>query len=184
MGLFGRLLNIITFGRYGEKKSVKPKEEARPLPKVQVNELQNKELPPEMPPEPYEADKFTEDVLGTDYINEQNKERFDKFRERQKARTQGKKVITAAKRVKLEKAATPKEVIKTNKYTTQSELINSKFEIYRNLILKHINSNQLVQDIYQSGILDNRIVAYIYISGTMRWKSGLQKMDEHVIDML
>lgn len=54
-----------------------------------------------------------------------------------------------------------KRVIQTGYYGSEESLTNSKYEIYRNFILKAIKDDKVVQEIYRSGILDEHIVCFL-----------------------
>lgn len=64
------------------------------------------------------------------------------------------------------------KVITTRFYGTKEDLINNKFDIYRNIIMGAIKEDSIANLVYSNGILKQRIVAYLRIIGTITDKRG------------
>lgn len=66
-------------------------------------------------------------------------------------------------------------IIETGLINSEQELKEQEYNIYRNLILKNIQNEEVVQRIFQSHILDDRIVGKIRLQGFVSDYDGRNK---------
>jgi hypothetical protein len=124
----------------------------------------NERYLPEMPKTPEQKQRLLEEVKKEEEIKN-----IEKFKERNRQTKSRFRLITeSTKRDWETKLNERRLVISTGVYKSYESLLNNKYTIYRDIIMGAIKgddekSKKLVQDIYQSGILDEHIVAVLRV---------------------
>lgn len=167
MGFWDWVKSVFGFGK---KEEEKPEEEIQK--KVDIRDIKEEgETNIKIPKEK----KITkEDIESLKDKKEESK--GDQFEKRQKDRVKGKEVLTKELKEDIEEQVNPRrEVINLGRYKSMEDLKASRFDIYRNIIMKNIDNQDMLNKIYSSGILDAHIVGYITIKGYTIQKGGNRK---------
>lgn len=169
MGFWSRVLGFLGIGK---KKEELPEIEP-PKPKVKLEDIKiekdkeietiKKEIKESKPIEIKEKEKYIEKPELPE-VSLELKDKINNF----KARFES---INREKRDKWSSEINPtNRLIKTGYYNDFESLRNSRYDIYRNIILANIDNKEMLDKIYKSGILDEHIVGIVRIS--MVSKSG------------
>lgn len=170
MGIFSAIGGFIRSiaRRITGRSEEAPKEEKKEYPEgvdriIGAEETTREEETEEDFKETFEGKKVQEETEAID----KEEDKLKRFKDKNKAMKPKFEYISDSKRKDWESILNERKVlIKTGFYNSFESLMNSRFDIYRNVIMGAIsesnpNSRELIQKIFRSGIIEEHIVARV-----------------------